>query len=142
MGKGAGPKACGYGTEKRRHGIGGILALFHPLIHLSAARWAPLPLRLIVGYGFAEHGFAKLLRGPENFTGLLHALGTPEPYFFAWLTIVTEIVGGFCVPLGALVLLVSIPMAIVLFGCHLYGSFAEWLFLDQAPIHHGNWRSF
>ena len=27
------------------------------------ARWAPLPLRLIVGYGFMEHGFAKLARG-------------------------------------------------------------------------------
>ena len=24
------------------------------------ARWAPVPLRLIVGYGFMEHGFAKL----------------------------------------------------------------------------------
>jgi hypothetical protein len=29
------------------------------------ARWAPVPLRLIVGYGFMEHGFAKLGRGPE-----------------------------------------------------------------------------
>jgi putative oxidoreductase len=27
------------------------------------ARWAPIPLRLIVGYGFMEHGFAKLARG-------------------------------------------------------------------------------
>jgi hypothetical protein len=75
MGKGAGPKACGYGTEKRKHGIGGILALFHALIHLSAARWAPLPLRLIVGYGFAEHGFAKLLRGPEKFHGVVARVG-------------------------------------------------------------------
>ena len=29
------------------------------------ARWAPVPLRLIVGYGFMEHGFAKLARGPD-----------------------------------------------------------------------------
>ena len=29
------------------------------------ARWAPIPLRLIVGYGFMEHGFAKLARGLE-----------------------------------------------------------------------------
>ncbi|MEA2263788.1 MAG: hypothetical protein QOJ51_6613 [Acidobacteriaceae bacterium] len=25
----------------------------------SAARWAPIPLRLIVGFGFMQHGFAK-----------------------------------------------------------------------------------
>jgi hypothetical protein len=26
-------------------------------------RWALIPLRLIVGYGFMAHGFAKLSRG-------------------------------------------------------------------------------
>jgi len=31
------------------------------------ARWAPVPLRLIVGYGFMEHGFAKLARGLDAF---------------------------------------------------------------------------
>lgn len=31
------------------------------------ARWAPVPLRLIVGYGFMEHGFAKLVRGLDAF---------------------------------------------------------------------------
>jgi uncharacterized membrane protein YphA (DoxX/SURF4 family) len=36
------------------------------LLSFSVGRWAPLPLRLIVGYGFAEHGFAKLLRGPHS----------------------------------------------------------------------------
>jgi putative oxidoreductase len=107
-------KAHGRSMEDRSHGFGGMLALFQPLINLSAARWAPLPLRLIVGYGFVEHGFAKLFRGPEEFSGILHALGTPEPYFFAWLTIATEIIGGVCVLLGALVPLVSMPMAIVL----------------------------
>src|SRR5215831_15228364 len=72
------------------------------------------PLRLIVGYGFAEHGFAKLSRGPDNFTGILHAMGLPLPHVFAWITIVTEIVGGLCILVGALVPVVSIPMAIVL----------------------------
>jgi putative oxidoreductase len=69
---------------------------------------------LIVGYGFAEHGFAKLLRGSDNFTGLLHMLGLPMPAFFAWLTIATEIVGGVLMLLGALVPLISVPMMIVL----------------------------
>jgi putative oxidoreductase len=69
---------------------------------------------LIVGYGFAEHGFAKLLRGPDDFTGILHAMGMPASKFLAWLTIGTEIIGGLCVAIGALVPLVSIPMAVVL----------------------------
>jgi len=28
----------------------------------SVARWAPIPLRLIVGYGFMQHGFASYPR--------------------------------------------------------------------------------
>ena len=28
-------------------------------IRASVADWAPIPLRLIVGYGFMEHGFAN-----------------------------------------------------------------------------------
>ena len=27
--------------------------------HSALARWAPIPLRLIVGYGFMQHGFAS-----------------------------------------------------------------------------------
>ncbi len=42
------------------------------------ARWAPVPLRLIVGYGFMEHGFAKLGRGPEAFADILHTIGVPR----------------------------------------------------------------
>src|SRR5579885_1181797 len=90
------------------------LTLILPSLSCSVTRWAPLPLRLIVGYGFAEHGFAKLLRGADNFAGILHAMGLPMPHLFAWITIVTEIGGGALVLLGMLVPIVSIPMAIVL----------------------------
>jgi len=38
---------------------------------LRFAHWAPLLLRLIVGYGFAVHGIAKLSRGPGSFAGIL-----------------------------------------------------------------------
>jgi putative oxidoreductase len=79
------------------------------------ARWAPIPLRLIVGYGFMEHGFAKLSKGPENFAAILHALSVPAPHFMAWLTILTELLGGLAVLLGAFVPLVSLPMAVLLF---------------------------
>src|SRR5215468_9946449 len=78
------------------------------------ARWAPVPLRLIVGYGFMQHGFAKLARGPDAFPTILQALGVPLPHLMGWLTILVEIVGGLAVLLGALVPLASIPMAAVL----------------------------
>jgi putative oxidoreductase len=78
------------------------------------ARWAPIPLRLIVGYGFMEHGFAKLAKGPDAFTTILQALGVPGPQFMAWATILIEILGGFAVLLGAFVALVSVPMAALL----------------------------
>ena len=78
------------------------------------ARWAPVPLRLIVGYGFMEHGFAKLARGPDAFPAILQALGVPAPHLMGWLTILVEIVGGLAVLLGAFVPLASVPMAAVL----------------------------
>jgi putative oxidoreductase len=80
----------------------------------STARWAAIPLRLIVGCGFMEHGFAKLSRGPEAFAAILHTMGVPAPHLMAWLTILTELIGGLAVLLGALVPLVSLPMGAVL----------------------------
>lgn len=78
------------------------------------ARWAPIPLRLIVGYGFMQHGFAKLSKGPEAFAAILHGMGVPAPHLMAWLTILTEVLGGLAVLLGALVPFVSLPMSAVL----------------------------
>ncbi|MGE0130826.1 MAG: DoxX family protein [Blastocatellales bacterium] len=93
------------------------------------ARWAPIPLRLIVGYGFMAHGFAKLSKGPEAFAAILQAMGTPEPHFMAWGAILIELLGGFAVMLGAFVTLVSIPMAVVLlvamFTVHLPYGFSS-----------------
>ena len=83
-------------------------------VRASVAAWAPIPLRLIVGYGFMEHGYAKLSRGPEAFAAILHTMGVPAPHFMAWLTILTELIGGLAVLLGAFVPLASLPMAAVL----------------------------
>jgi putative oxidoreductase len=98
-------------------------------LRTSLARWAPIPLRLIVGYGFMEHGYAKLARGPEVFAGILAALGVPEPHFMAGATIAVELIGGLAVILGAFVPLVSVPMAAVLlvaiFTVHLPNGFSS-----------------
>jgi putative oxidoreductase len=95
----------------------------------SLGRWAPIPLRLIAGYGFLEHGLAKLTKGPDTFANILQTIGVPEPHIMAWLTIWTEILGGLAVLFGAFVPLVSIPMAAVLltamFTVHLRYGFSS-----------------
>jgi DoxX len=58
------------------------------------ASWYAIPLRLIVGFGFIQHGYAKLARGPEDFIGVLHAMGLPSSFLLGWLTIIVELVGG------------------------------------------------
>jgi putative oxidoreductase len=95
----------------------------------SFGRWAPIPLRLIVGYGFMEHGLAKLAKGPDAFAVILHALGVPAPHFMAWVTILTELVGGLAVIVGAFVTLVAGPMGVLLlvaiFTVHLPYGFSS-----------------
>ncbi|HTU49063.1 MAG TPA: DoxX family protein, partial [Acidobacteriaceae bacterium] len=67
------------------------------LDRVKTAGWAAIPLRLIVGFGFIEHGCAKLLKGPDAFASILHALGVPSAHLMAWLTILTELIGGVAV---------------------------------------------
>src|SRR6516164_2692709 len=92
-------------------------------------RWPFIPLRLIVGYGFMEHGFAKLAKGPDAFANILQAIGVPGPHFMAWSTILVEILGGLAVILGVFVTLASLPMAAVLlvamFTVHLPYGFSS-----------------
>jgi putative oxidoreductase len=92
-------------------------------------RWPLLPLRLIVGFGFMQHGFAKLTSGPDAFANILQALGVPGPHFIAWSTILVEILGGLAAILGAFVTLASLPMAAVLlvamFTVHLPYGFSS-----------------
>jgi putative oxidoreductase len=80
-----------------------------------ARRWSAVPLRLIVGFGFIAHGYAKVVNGPDHFVASLHVLGVPAPHAMAWATIVFELAGGLAVLLGAWIAVVSIPMAAILF---------------------------
>jgi len=93
------------------------------------ARWAVLPIRLLVGYGFIEHGFTKLSRGPDAFADILQQLGVPLPHIATWLTISTELVAGLALLLGAFVVWASIPAASVLlvamFTVHLPYGFSS-----------------
>src|SRR5215472_7104544 len=92
-------------------------------------KWAPLPLRLIIGYGFLAHGWAKLSRGPDGFAKLLHQIGAPLPEVTAWVSTLTEILGGLAILVGAFVAVVSVPliamMLVAMFTVHLRYGFSS-----------------
>jgi len=92
-------------------------------------RWAPVPIRLITGYGFFAHGLAKIDKGPEHFVAIVQALGVPFPGPMAWLTIMIEIACGLLMLGGALVPLIAIPMmavlAVALFTVHIQFGFTS-----------------
>ena len=96
---------------------------------ISAHRWALLPLRLMVGFGFAAHGYAKLARGPENFAVILAAMGIPAPGPMAWVTALLEFLGGASLMLGAFVIPLTLPLAVImataLFGVHFQYGFSS-----------------
>ena len=98
--------------------------------HASRLReWAVVPLRLIVGYGFIAHGYAKVINGPERFAASLHALGVPASHPMAWVTIVFEVLGGLAVLVGAWIPLASLPLCAILlvatFSVHLPYGFSS-----------------
>ena len=97
--------------------------------HSPLARWATLPMRLLVGYGFMAHGFAKLARGPDVFAAVLRGLDVPAPQLMAWITISFEFVGGLFIFLGAFVALFAVPLATILavatFSVHLRYGFSS-----------------
>jgi putative oxidoreductase len=89
---------------------------------------AMLPLRLVIGYGFMAHGWAKLSRGPEGFAKLLQQIGAPLPAVTAWVSTFIELLGGLAILVGALVAVVSIPlivmMLVAMFTVHLRFGFS------------------
>src|SRR5262245_16301187 len=91
-------------------------------------QWAPLLLRLVIGYGFMAHGWAKLSRGPAGFARLLEQIGAPLPMETAWVSTFIEILGGLAILAGAFVSVVSVPlivmMLVAMFTVHLRYGFS------------------
>jgi putative oxidoreductase len=94
-----------------------------------SGHWAPLPLRLIIGFGFMAHGWAKLSRGPSGFAKLLAQIGAPLPEATAWASTFVELLGGLAIFVGAFVEVVSIPlivmMLVAMFTVHLRYGFSS-----------------
>jgi putative oxidoreductase len=74
---------------------------------------ALLLLRLVIGYGFVAHGYAKLHRGPDKFAALLDYLGVPLPQFMAWFVTLLELIGGCALIIGAFVVVLSLPLILL-----------------------------
>lgn len=70
--------------------------------------------RLIVGYGFLQHGYAKASNGPEHFAAILAGLGVPAAAFMSRVTIAAELICGAGILVGGLVPLLCVPMAVIL----------------------------
>lgn len=96
---------------------------------LTAKRSAILPLRLMIGFGFAAHGYAKLSRGPETFAVVLAGLGVPHPNLMSWMTTLIELFGGVSLMAGAFVIPLSVPLAVIMltamFSVHLQYGFSS-----------------
>src|SRR5262245_65527149 len=108
--------------------------MFERFIH---PQWAAIPLRLIVGFGFMAHGYAKLVRGADAFASILQGLGVPAAHVMAWVTILTELLGGFAVFVGAFVPLISVPLAgilvVAMFSVHLPYGFSSIKLIAVTP---------
>lgn len=89
---------------------------------LRGRGWALLALRLVIGFGLAAHGYAKLERGVDHFAQVIAAMGLPAPSVLAWLTALIEFFGGIALMSGAFVPWIAAPAALImltaLFGVH------------------------
>lgn len=95
----------------------------------SWSEWAGVPLRLVLGFGFAYHGFPKLFtgQGHDMFVGMLQGIGVPAAGLMSWVVGIVEFFGGLALIAGAFVAIVSIlgivNMLVALFTVHLPNGF-------------------
>jgi putative oxidoreductase len=98
-------------------------------ISSAMQRYAALPLRAIAGGGFIQHGWAKIVKGPDAFAAILQALHVPFPHLSAYLTISVELLGGAALLFDAFIALASVPAIVVLltamFTVHLPYGFSS-----------------
>jgi putative oxidoreductase len=73
-------------------------------------KWAPLFLRLAIGFGFMAHGWVKLSRGPAGFEKLLNFIGVPFAHITSYILPGIELFGGLAILLGLYVSLVAVPL--------------------------------
>jgi len=92
-------------------------------------RVAPLFLRLIIGAGAMQHGWAKLSRGPAGFEKLLIYLNIPFHHLASLTVPYIELLCGLAILLGVFTRWVSIPlictMLVAMFTIHIHYGFSS-----------------
>lgn len=89
------------------------------------SEWAPIPLRLVLGFGFVYHGYPKLFDAAERegTVGMFQGFGIPMPEAAVWLVGIVEFVGGLALIVGAFVAVFAalnvISQLVALFVVHL-----------------------
>lgn len=100
--------------------------------------YGPLFLRLIIGFGFMAHGWAKLSKGtPAGFEKLLTQLGVPLPHLTSWIASLVEVFGGLAILLGCFVGAAAIPlivtMLVAMFTIHINYGFSSIKTIGLTP---------
>ena len=91
--------------------------------------YASVPLRVLLGFGFAYHGFPKLFssQGHAGFVSMLQDIGVPAAGLASWLVGIVEFFGGLLLIVGAFVTIISvlgiIDMLVAMFTVHLPNGF-------------------
>jgi len=73
-------------------------------------KWGSLILRVVIGFGFMAHGWAKISRGTAGFEKLLIQTGVLLPHIASYIVPYTELIGGFAIFIGALTVFAAIPL--------------------------------
>lgn len=101
-------------------------------------QWAPLFLRLIIGFGFMAHGWAKLSKGtPAGFEKLLTQLDVPLPHLTSWIASLVEVLGGLAIFVGFSVGITALPlictMLVAIFTIHIHYGFSSVKTIGLTP---------
>jgi len=70
--------------------------------------WAPMPLRLMLGFAFIYHGWPKLFSAHQQTVGMFQGIGLPAPAAMAWIIGLVEVLGGIALLAGAFMTVTSI----------------------------------
>ena len=73
-----------------------------------------LLFRLVIGFGFVAHGWAKISRGTAGFEKLLAFEGVPLPHLNALIGPYVELAGGLALILGAYVVVAAVLLLITM----------------------------